>query len=924
MNLLLARKFGAALTLISASCVLSPAVFGQAATPENPNSTSDQPQVLEKFVVTGSYIPSAGDAPVAPVSVVSPLQIENSGDTTNLMEVIRKTSPQFIGNGNLGATNANIASNSTNGGSQLSLLNTQTLVLIDGRRVAFSPVAGIGGFQFVDLNLIPVGAVERIEILKDGGSAIYGSDAIAGVVNVILRKDYQGFEASGRIAFGTQKGNYRERSFDMVGGAANGKTSITVSAEWFKSDPLYQKDRSFSSPIYGSPTFPGVVQVGSNYYFLKSGLNAPPAGAPQSLAALLANGTYTGPYGYGSVGPGQVGDIQKFFDLSSKVTLLQGNQRKSAVAEIQHHLSDKLTLFGSFIVSKTDTFSQLNAQPVNANIAAGVNGNPFDETVKARNRFVDYPRQFFTDSTSNRGTFGLHADLVADWTLDAGIVYNEVTQNYRNPNLVDTAGRIAAVAAGSVNLFAVQQAPGAILNSGILGTAFGVFDSTLWTVDAHVTGTVATLPAGPVQLAVGGEYRHEALDANSDRNSQTASFGWDSGVTLDPFNQARHVDSVFGELQVPLTGPKQSIVGLYNLSLDGAIRYERYSDAGATTVPKISIRYQPMDNQLTLRATYSKSFTAPALFSLYGPGGIGFTPGVNLNAVGGGTAQNVQGNLQLSNNPDLKPSKADNFTAGFVFSPKAVEGLSLTADYFYIEQRDLVGGVDYQILAQDVENKGPASPYAKFLALNDFPGTSDATPITAPGQVTANFDNVYISSSSLNSSQVLRGINLEGDYTRKLGNASRLDLTLQGVWLQTFKYKFSTGLPWVETVGQATNINGTIPRFHSYATASYTWENVTGFIGWTYYPGVKDPAFFNADKTAFVPTTTGSYNSFDVSLAYNFPRLLTMKNVKLTLGANNVLNRRPPLSPNFTESNVDIATYNPIGRLLYVTLGVKF
>jgi iron complex outermembrane receptor protein len=923
MKLLLRRKFVSGAALFALAGLLRTAHAQTSPAAASGSETNDQTQVLDKFVVTGSYIPTAADSPVAPVSLITPLQIENSGDATNLLEVIRKTSPQFVGNGNLGATNANIGSSSTNGGAQISLLNTQTLVLIDGRRAAFSPVAGLGGYQFVDLNLIPVGAVERVEVVKDGASAIYGSDAIAGVVNIILKKDYQGFEADGRIAFATQKGHYRERSFDIVAGSGTPDTHVTVSAEWFKADPLYQRDRSFSSPIYGTPTFPGVVQFGSDFYLLKSGLNTPPAG-PQSLAQLVAAGVYTGPYGFGGATGSQIGDIQKFFDLSSKVTLLEGNQRKSATIALDHKLSSSFTIFADALISKTDTFSQLNAQPFNANVEAGVNGNPFDAKVKARNRLVDYPRQFFTDTVSNRGTVGIRGTLAEGWTAEAAVTYNEVSQNYRNPNLVDTAARQAAVANGTINLFAISQAAGAVEASGMLGTAFGEFDSRLWTADAHVTGRVAQLPAGPVEVAVGAEYRKESLSATSDRNSQTASFAWDSATTLDPFDKARHVDSVFGEVRVPLTSPEQAIVGLHSVSLDGAVRYERYSDAGATTVPKISVRYLPVNDDFALRATYSKAFTAPSLYSLYGPGGVGFTPGLNLNAFGGGTAQNVQGNLQLTNNPDLKPSKADDFTVGVVYSPKAVQGLSLSADYFYIMQRDLVGGVDYQILSQDVENKGPASPYAKFVALDDYPGTSDSTPITAPGQLVTNIDNVYISSSSLNASQVLRGINLEGDYSKALGGGSRLDLTVQGLYLQSFKYKFGEGLPWVETVGQATNVNGTMPRFHSYTTASYTWDDITAFVGWTYYPGVKDPAFLSADGNSFEPRKTSSYHSFDVSLSYKLSHLWRVKNAKLTIGANNVFNKAPPLSPSFTESNVDIATYGPVGRLLYVTLGVKF
>lgn len=164
-------------------------------TAEQPAATDDKDVVkMEKFIATGSYIPFSAEATANPVTVVNAVDIANSSASGDLLEVIRKTVPQFVGSGNLGSSNSNIGGGSTNGGRQALLRNTTTLVLINGRRAAFAPVAATGGYNFVDINSIPVNAVERIEILTDGASATYGSDAVAGVVNVILKKDYQGFE----------------------------------------------------------------------------------------------------------------------------------------------------------------------------------------------------------------------------------------------------------------------------------------------------------------------------------------------------------------------------------------------------------------------------------------------------------------------------------------------------------------------------------------------------------------------------------------------------------------------------------------------------------------------------------------------------------------------------------------------------------
>src|SRR5471032_1719006 len=262
MNKLRSRKFMAALSLMATAGLLATSGFAQTtATTTTTTSTTTAPEVqtMEKFEVTGSYLLPAANSVAIPVITVDSAQIENSGNTTSVLEILRKTTPQFSGNGNIGAQNANVGSGSTQGGSQLALRNASTLVLINGRRMANSATAASGNSQFVDVNQIPVAAIERIEILADGASAIYGSDAVSGVVNIILKSDYEGFESGGRYGWSTDRGHYAERSAYVVGGTSNGKTSITLSAEWAKTDPIYNYERPFSTPTFGTQSFAGSV-----------------------------------------------------------------------------------------------------------------------------------------------------------------------------------------------------------------------------------------------------------------------------------------------------------------------------------------------------------------------------------------------------------------------------------------------------------------------------------------------------------------------------------------------------------------------------------------------------------------------------------------------------------------------------------------
>ncbi|HLP25382.1 MAG TPA: TonB-dependent receptor, partial [Acidobacteriota bacterium] len=666
--------------------------FAQAAGASNA-ATDDKVLKLDKFEVTGSYIPFAGTQTALPVTTLDTKAIEATGVTTNVLEVLRKAAPQFSGNSNLGNSNANISSGSTGGGSQVAFRNTQTLVLVNGRRMSYSAVLASGGFQFVDVNLIPVSAVAKIEILQDGASATYGTDAVAGVVNIVLKNDYKGMEVSTHYGFTSNTGKYEERSFSVVGGAASDKTSVTFAAEYTQSDPIFNKDREFSNPTYGTASFGGVINTRTNpnvYYVLKPGLNAPPAGHTD-LATLVAQGIYI-PINSSNLISGLGNEQQYAFNLSEYVTMILQNKRSSAMLNFEHKATDDITIFGDLIYTQTKTYSQLNAQPITAVLAADNPSNPTTQTMLVRNRFVTNPRQYYYDTTTIRGIIGARGKFGEKYNWETAANKNVVDQSYTNKNVVNAVLRADAVANGLINLAARQQAPGAVEAAGFFGTALGNATSTLTTYDARVAGELFELPGGPVGFAVGGEYRVESLKQTSDVYSQANTFGWESATTLDPFDSSRTVSSVFGELRIPLVGKSQNIPGVYSLELDAAGRFEKYSDTDDPSVPKVSLSWRPFNEEFLLRGTFSKSFSAPTLFNLFGPGGIGFTDSLALDKLGGGSITG-QAQSRSGSNPNLMPSRSKNYTFGFVWSPKAVKGLSVTVDYFNIEQTDLISTI---------------------------------------------------------------------------------------------------------------------------------------------------------------------------------------------------------------------------------------
>src|ERR1700693_3569334 len=190
----------------------------------------DEPGTVETITVTGSSIPTTPSEAAVPVTVLGAKEIEATGVNSNALELLRKAVPSFAGRSNTGNSNANNNNQNTAGGSQIQLRNLDTLVLVNGRRMAPSGINAIGGKNFVDINQIPVAAIERIEMLSDGASSIYGSDAIGGVVNLILKSEYEGAEIGGRYGIAPADGRYTEKSLYFVTGAEpRPGTNFTIS-----------------------------------------------------------------------------------------------------------------------------------------------------------------------------------------------------------------------------------------------------------------------------------------------------------------------------------------------------------------------------------------------------------------------------------------------------------------------------------------------------------------------------------------------------------------------------------------------------------------------------------------------------------------------------------------------------------------------
>lgn len=924
------RKFGAVLSAFATACLIAVTSYGQ--TTATPSTSTDKAQVLDKFVVTGSYIPAAADERFAmPVQILDLGSIQKTGISIGTLEVLRKAVPQIVGGENIGIENGNIAGNSTNGGSKVALRNTQTLVLIDGQRAAFDPVSGTGGYQFVDLNMIPVSAIERIEVLTDGASAIYGSDAVSGVVNIILKKNYQGAEIGGSFGFHRSDKNqtmYRERNMHLLAGAGEGKTNITVDVEWAKSDPLYERDYNYTSPNVGlTVSYAGVVNdADGNFYRLNPSLKEAPATPQRSLAQLVAAGVYI---------PTSIDDIANAFDLSTRPTFLSSLEKQIATVELSHDISENLTLKGSFLYAKTNTLYVLNPQPLFLTINDPTDPTTFnlpgipitDQEAQVRNRFMSAGnREYPTDNNTRRATVELDGKINENWNFTLDALYNVADSTAKSTNQILSSALVSGIQTGLINFTAINQDTDKLKQAGVLGDAIMLGTGKIVAYDARVNGHLLDIPSGSVDIAAGVGFRKETTivtaDKNSINNPATGTSAWNFGVSIDPFNAERNIETGFVEAKIPITGPQNHLPGLYTMTVDAAIRREVYSDTDDPTVPKVSLRWLPIDDQFALRGTYSKSFSAPILFSLFGPTSSGATPQLggltayNSSGVATGPFPNVQGQQQSGANPNLKPSKSKNYTLGFIYSPKGVKGLSLSVDYYHIHETDIVGSLaTTSTMIQDVEKLGPSSQYAQYIHLGNF-GQLGGTSVTAPGQLHINPANVYVDQFNANvASQIQDGVDIKLKYglDTRIG---RLDLDSTWVYLHSFRIQPSKGQPFDQYVGN--NGYGTLPKYREYTTLS--WENgpYSATLGNTFIHGVQswgDPTYHVA-----------SYTTFDVSgsvdLGAIFPRA---RGLNVSLGVNNVFNRYPPVDPNqFSDPPADTSIYSAIGRFYYADFTYKF
>lgn len=952
--------------------------------PKAPDLLQDEPVVLSQVVVTTSYLPDRVNTATKPVQVIGPEQMANAGVATDLADFLRKAVPQFTGNGSLGLENAGSEAFVTQGGSMLQIHNLKTLVLVNGRRVACDPAEAALGLEFVDLNMIPPSAIDHIEIVSDGASALYGSDAVGGVINVILKSNFNGWEAGVHWGESSNQGHYTERTGYLSGGVSTKTTSLMISVEGTETSPISMSQRPYSNPIYTTTTYPGIISVqpftitfDSNtgqpqtqpgplaYYRLNPALNAPPAGLQYSITQLVQSGAYQ---------PVTAQQLQSGYNVANQQTLLASLRRRSAMADFEHHFfDDRLVAFGNILYGFTRTQSSVAGQSLSPYISAPFTdpfiygsspppagagayvpyvpylqpNSPFSPNwlfqpnaqgyvinlVNANNLFSQYPILTQDQSEFYRFAGGLRGKLNSDYSWEIGVDLNRYSLGFTSPGQIDTANLNAALAAGTINPFAYNQAAGS-LPSNIIGAKTDKMVSTLGSVDVLFRGTPLELPNGKLSFAVGASHTRETLKSTPDAVSQPIApglsiAGWLNTESLSPFEAARAFTSVYGELRAPIIGPRQDITGLHELAVDLAGRYDNYTQIGHSAVPEASLHYEPIDERFTLRASIGRSFGAPELAELFGPPISGPIPPFTYQGYYGNTASSAGFSGISGGNPSLQPFKANIWSTGFVLAPREVRGLDLSFDFFDATVNGAIGYLNQVSIVQSVESLGPASPFSKYVHV----GSPSGPGVTGPGQLsTANPTSIFVQVPLINLASLAdKGFDATLDYAVTTQSAGHFKFSSTVTVWNSYLVKEIPTENYYQYAGTASgggsSSQGTIPRWRTYTTLEWKFHGIDALIGHTYIPSVVDIG--PGGSAASAPQHMGDYEQFDVVAASDLGKTVAAKwggKAELRLGINNVFNRMPPVAPNaFPATNADVGDYNgPIGRLCFVEVKYRY
>ncbi|WP_349986315.1 TonB-dependent receptor plug domain-containing protein [Stenotrophomonas sp. WHRI 8082] len=910
---------------------------------------------LDRISVTGSRIRAANVETQQPVLTLSRESLEKQG-FSSVAEVLNNLTSA----GSPAISRSDTLSSGENvGGYYVDIRNLgaeRTLVLMNGKRLG----ASTSGLQ--DLSQIPIGAVERIEVLKDGASAIYGSDAIAAVVNVITRKNVEGGEATAYFGqYGEGDGDTSQ--YSMTLGSTGERGSVTLAAEYSKADPVWAKNRWYSrdgnrGPNSTPASWSALSQNGSFCNPLV--YDCSPTSTTSVWQTLNAGGNPNNPADYHVITPSE------FANSNEQMTVLTGVERKSVYINGTYDFTDSISLNTDFLYNERNTFAQLAGYPYQSQafdtpLSADSAFNPVGQNVEFRRRLWEVPRTTDSQLKTTRfaptvsGFFDF-AGKTFDW--DVGALYNRnetIVTSRGDASLISTAQALGpsyingagvatcGVAGGPVIADCVPWNP--LLPFGVAGqgslsdpalqeylfptfTTRGETKTTSFT--ANLAGSIVTLPAGDLGFAVGVEHREEEGSYVPDAFAQS---GQSTGLGQKPTRGEYDLDEVYLELNVPILS---DMPFAKELSLNLASRYSDYSNFGDTVNSKFGITWRPLD-ELLVRGTYAEGFRAPTISDLYGglsssfesytdPCGVGAPGSVAGNAaclaagVPANYAQLGQGNQPCLTlpcatndqfisgaNPELNPETSKSTTAGLVWSPRWVQGLDVSLDWYKYEISDMIIADSVDRILRDCYVLGDSARCASVVR-------GPAGNITALTYGTANLGKLET-----------QGWDLGVKYRLPEFAVGNFAIDWQTSYLSSYDEEGQNSAGDTITIGRV----GEAGLFRVRSNATLSWTKGDLGVNWTarYYSGIQEdciaigctnPDRFQNGETAPI-RKTGSNTFHDLQVSYNAPW-----NATIAVGANNVFDHRGALQ--YTAPNSSFAYYGgfDVGRFMYMKYTQRF
>jgi iron complex outermembrane receptor protein len=917
----------------------------------------DAPRELDRVEVTGSRIKKAEIEGQTPVQVITRVQIDETG-LSSVADILQRITgsgsalnTKFNSSGNFGfpPDGGGVGA----GASTVDLRHLgakRVLVLVDGVRwVNESSASGVGGV--VDLNTIPLAIVDRIEILEDGASSLYGSDAIAGVVNIITRRSLDGVQVN--LSYGeSDEGDGETSNAEVSFGGSGANHSFFLSAAAHETKTILSRDREISSfPVPGTGLAGGSSAIVPGRFIFRD----PNTGVTLDLVPNTLNPVYD---------PTQTGcartDGFRCFTNADRFNFAQFNllqtpsKRKSVFGQGRIDLSETTSWYLKALYNNRESLNQAAPEPFffgqlvpsnfwadNVLISAANPFNPFGFDLQAgpggnfllggRRPLEGGPRQFFQDVDTyyvGTGFEGSFDALERGWFWDVNFVSSESKADQTNFGSYNA--RRASIALGDPAICAANPGctPLNVFGPGSITPAMLAYiqpvlrdssDNKLRLASANISGDLFDLPAGPLAFAAGYEYRKYKGSYRPDGLTVAGDY---NGVVSQPTRGSYDVNEYFVEFNVPVYASGES-----QLDLSAAARYSDYSTFGGETTGKVGLRWQFSDSFL-LRGTFAEGFRAPNIGELFGAAS-GFDAVLNDPCSGAGRPANcaqlgvpanyVQPNPQISvvtgGNPNLQPETADSFTAGFVWSPAFASDTGWSERFdieFTYYDHEIEGGIQ-AIDAQTQLNLCVASLNPIFC---------DGIARNATGSIDG-FANFLTNIGQIETS----GYDLDFSWTLPSMDLGQFAIRWNNTWVDEYRAVGANGAVQPQAVGIEVS-NSAIPEWTSNLNANWSYGDFDASWSVRHISDLEEacgataasfPVCRNDPRTG--RNRLGSTTYHDWQVGWKTPWTESMK---LTAGINNVFEKDAPICLSCTLNGYDASTYDLPGRFWYVRADITF